>query len=295
MWQNLPEHQTSGLSLHEYHDKCLDGTMLWETYLRKGSPFCDDTIEQIFSALIKIFSSVRVKGNTMIQMSLHPIIHYNFPACEYFTEIIVGTATDRSFRELEKWWKNEANAIDMSHIAQFVCEGEGNRETGIEKQNILRRKVKNILKYDITKSNPFSPVVLPQVDCLMLSHCLEMHALNKEDFCSALKNASSLLKPGGDLIMVVAIETTFYMVGKFKFPHLCFDVDFLRKPLTDNGYFVEELKVLPRKAVGLIDVCDYSAYLVLKAHKEAEGLLSDKRTSVRENSEGLGHGSDFFL
>ncbi|XP_069470312.1 nicotinamide N-methyltransferase-like [Ambystoma mexicanum] len=270
MDKNLLEHKTSGLSLQEFHDKCLTGTALWQTYLRKGSPFGDDTIEQIFSALNKVFSSGCVKGNTLIQMSLHPFIHYNFPACEYFTEIIVGTGTDSSFRELEKWRKNEANAIDMSHIAQFVCDVEGNRVTGSEKQNMLQSKVKQVLNYNINKRNPFSPVVLPQADCLLLSHCLEVHALDKEDFCSALKNASTLLKPGGDLIMVVALGATFYMGGQFKFPHLCFDSEFLKKMLTGHGYIVQDLNTLPRKAVGLVDVSDYTAFLVLKACKEAE-------------------------
>ncbi|XP_069469989.1 nicotinamide N-methyltransferase-like [Ambystoma mexicanum] len=207
----------------------------------------------------------------MIHMSLCPYIHYNFPACEYFTEIIFGTGTDSSFRELAKWRKNEANAIDMSHVAQFVCDGEGHRETGIEKQNMMQRKLKQVPKYDMKKSNPFSPVVLPQADCLLLSHCLEVHAQDKEAYCSALKNVSSLLKPGGALIMIVSMETTTYMVGKFKFPHLCVDDDFLRKTLTDNGYFVEELKVLPRKALGLMDVSNYSGLIVLNARKEVEG------------------------
>ncbi|XP_069469990.1 nicotinamide N-methyltransferase-like [Ambystoma mexicanum] len=269
MEKNLLEQKSSGLSLKEFLDKNLDGKLTFETFFGKGSGFCDDTIDQLFPYLIKLFSSGHVKGNTLIQMALAPYIHYIIPACEYFTEIIVGTANDSGLRELEKWRTNDANTVDMMHIFQFVCDREGNRITAIEKHNMLQSKMKQVLIYDVTKSNPFSPVVLPQVDCLLLSHCLEIHALDNEGFCSALKNVSLLLKPGGNLIMIVDTGATFYMVGKFKFPHMCFDVDYLRKTLTDEGFCVGELKEFPRKAVGLMDVCDYSAIIILNARKEA--------------------------
>ncbi|XP_069470313.1 nicotinamide N-methyltransferase-like [Ambystoma mexicanum] len=271
MENTVQEQETSSSSLQELLDKYLDGKLLLETYLRKGSGFCNDTIDQIFSCLIKLFSSGRVKGNTMIQFSLGPYIYYSFPACAYFKEIIVATSTNNCLEELEKWRKNEADALDMSHIAEFVCEREGNRETWMEKQSMIRSKMKKALKYNVIKHNPIAPIVLPQVDCLFLTHCIEVHTLTKEGFCSALKNISSLLKPGGALIMIVLKETTFYMFGKFKFPHLCLDEGFLRKAVTDIGYCIEELTVLPRKCEELFDVNDYTAFMMLYARKETEG------------------------
>ncbi|XP_069470015.1 nicotinamide N-methyltransferase-like [Ambystoma mexicanum] len=268
MDKSLLEHKDSDLSLQEFLNKFLDGRKQWETYAGKESAFCDDTTIGPLTAMTKMFSSGGVKGNTLIQLSALPFNYYNFPACAYFTEIIFGTATDSCFREVEKWRKNETDAMDMSNFAQLVCDSEGNRQTWIEKEHLSRSKMRPVLIFDITKSNPFCPVVLPEADCLLLTHCLELYTTDKESFCSYLKNVSLLLKTGGHLLMVVALEITFYLVDNVKFPHLCFDVGFLRNAFTNIGYCIEDLQVFPRKLERLYDFTDYRAFAFLKARKE---------------------------
>ncbi|XP_069473394.1 nicotinamide N-methyltransferase-like [Ambystoma mexicanum] len=262
------EQETSGLSLKEYHDTCFDAKMMSDTYFIKESAFFDDTIRGLLPALIKIFSSGDVKGNTLIQLSFPPDLHYCFTACAHFTEIIVGTVTDSCFKALEKWRKNEADAPDMSHALQVVCDNEGNRETCIEKEKLMRSKMRPVRKCDVTKSNPFYPEVLPHADCLLLTHCLELQTTDTASFCSYLKNVTELLKPRGHLVMVVAIKTSFYMVGNFKYPHMCFDEGFLRKAVTDIGCSILDLQLLPRNVQCLQEISDYSAFIVLNACKE---------------------------
>ncbi|XP_069470310.1 nicotinamide N-methyltransferase-like [Ambystoma mexicanum] len=263
--------ETSSLSLSELHDNHFDGNKLWETYSGKGSGFSEDSIDQIMPCLIKIFSSGVMRGKTLCQLTLPFHIHYTFPASEYFKEIILGTTNESSLQDIEKWLKNEPDTFDMSHIAPYLCDGETDRERWIKKQNMLRSKMKQVYQYNISKSNVFDPNVVPPVDCLLLTYCLELLTLDKETYCKALKNVSLSVKPGGYVIMVIAYQATFYMVGNVKFPHLCFDEGFLRKALTDTGYCIEKLLVLPRKCQGLFDICDYTHKIVLYARKEAGG------------------------
>ncbi|XP_078496154.1 indolethylamine N-methyltransferase-like [Lissotriton helveticus] len=192
----------SSSELKEFHKRYLEPSLLMERYFGEESPFLDDTSNRIFPLLCETFSSGVVKGETLIAMSIVPFFQWALPACEYFTDIILSCETDKCISEVEKWRTHAPEALDWSYSAKLICEIEGKGEEWPEKQNKFINKIKDVLKYDLRKSNPLSPTVLPQADCLLLPHCLEIHATNKEEFCSALKNASTLLKNGGHLIFI---------------------------------------------------------------------------------------------
>ncbi|XP_078496181.1 nicotinamide N-methyltransferase-like [Lissotriton helveticus] len=253
--------------LKELHDRHLDAPMVLETFTANDSAFLGDSVIQMLPSFNKIFTSGAVKGELLIALSIAPYFHWTFPACDYFTDIILGASTDQCVAVIEKWWRNDPGAVDWSHAAKALCELQGNRDAWPEKQNMLQRKIKNVVKYDISKCNPLSPTTLPQADCLILPHCLEAHVTNKEGFCSALRNASTLLKNGGHLIMIASLEATFYMIAGFKFPHLCIDESFVRKALSEADYVIEELQVFPRKVNQLYDVIDYSSVILVHARK----------------------------
>ncbi|XP_078510208.1 indolethylamine N-methyltransferase-like [Lissotriton helveticus] len=258
----------SSYDLKELHDRYLEPILFMETYIGKEATFIEDTSMQIFPLLCKTFSSGVVKGEMLIVLSVGPFFQWALPASEYFTDIIFASSVDKCISEVEKWRTNAPGAINWSHAAKMVCEIEGNRETWIEKETIFRTIIKQVLKYDVSKSNPLSPTVLPQADCLLLPHCLECHVTDKDGFCSALKNVSSLLKKGGYLILIICSEATYFMVGSFKFPHLCIEEGFVKKVLGDAGYDIEELLVLPRQVQLLHDVADYHSFLYVVARKQ---------------------------
>ncbi|XP_069062997.1 nicotinamide N-methyltransferase-like [Pleurodeles waltl] len=168
---------------------------------------------------------------TVPQVKTPPTKRDPVASCECFTDIILSCSTDVCISEVEKWRTNAPGATDWTHAAKTICEIEGNGEECLEKQNKLKRRIKQVLKYDLSKDNPLSPAVLPPADCLLLTHCLEVHATSKEECRRALKNVSSLLKNGGHLILIGCLKETFYMAGSFKFPHLCINERFVSKAL----------------------------------------------------------------
>ncbi|XP_078496056.1 indolethylamine N-methyltransferase-like [Lissotriton helveticus] len=211
-----------------------------------------------------------VKGGSLIQVSISPLIHFTMAACEYFTEITFACLNDKSMEELRKWLKNEPDALDCSHAIKLFCELQGSSETWIEKQNIVQQKVKQICNCDMDRRDPLSPTVMPQADCLLLVHSVDFLAKDKKNFCDGVKNLSSLLKCGGHLIVMTTLETTFYMVGDVKFPHLCIDEGFLRNALTDSGFVIVEHHITYRKVQRLYDIMDYKGVIIVKARKERD-------------------------
>ncbi|XP_078496165.1 indolethylamine N-methyltransferase-like [Lissotriton helveticus] len=258
------------MNLKELHEKHYTAKAVREMYLTQESSFFEGAISEMFSHYIKSFSSGDVKGETLTALSFGPYLYYSLPVCEYFTEITFACADENSMQEMQKWMKNEPDALDWSHIMKLICDLRGRGEPWIAKQNKLKGKVKTVLKYDVLCSNPLSPIIHPQADCLLLAHCLEHYVTNKKSFCDALKNVSTLLKTGGLLIMTVTLEVTYYMVGDFKFPLFCMDECFLKDALKGAGYAIEEVHIYPRKTECLNDITDFKYLAFLKARKERE-------------------------
>ncbi|XP_078496171.1 nicotinamide N-methyltransferase-like [Lissotriton helveticus] len=254
--------------LKELHDRYLDATAPVTAFMAKDSAFLDDAIERMLPSFNKIFSSGGVKGELLIELSYAPFFHWTFPACDYFSDVVLGGSTDQVVAVIEKWRRNEPGALDWSHVAKALCEHQGSSDASPETQNMLRSKITHVLKYDANKHNPLSPTILPQADCLILPHCLETHVTNKDGFCSALKNVSSLVKDEGHLILITCLDTTYYMVGGFKFPHLCMDESFIRQALGDANYVIKELQVFHRTVNQLYDVIDYSSVILVHAKKK---------------------------
>uniref|UniRef100_A0A8C0ID83 Uncharacterized protein n=1 Tax=Bubo bubo TaxID=30461 RepID=A0A8C0ID83_BUBBB len=76
------------------------------------------------------------------------------PPSARFQEILALDYTDQNRRELQKWLKNEAGAFDWSPVVKYVCELEGDREKWAEKEENVRKKVRQVLKCDVTRANP---------------------------------------------------------------------------------------------------------------------------------------------
>ncbi|XP_078496143.1 nicotinamide N-methyltransferase-like [Lissotriton helveticus] len=260
----------SNLSHKERYEKCYDPQKMKERYFTPESAFYNDTIVQNFNNFIKLFSSGDVKGDSLIALSYGPHIYYTLPACEYFNKITFACSDDKSIQEVQKWLKNEPDALDSSRIIKKICELQGCGDTWTEKKHMLQNKVKTVLKHDSTNRNPLSPVIYPQADCLVLAHYLEHFVTDEKSYCEALKNVSSLLKTGGHLIMSACLEATFFMCGDFKFPIFCLYEGFLKDALKGAGYVILEDYIYHRVAESQYDILDHKYVVVLKARKERE-------------------------
>ncbi|KAM6234787.1 nicotinamide N-methyltransferase [Spheniscus humboldti] len=135
-----------------------------------------------------------LRGDTLIDVGCGPTIYQLLSACERFREVIASDYADQNHRELEKWLKNEAGAFDWRPVVKYVCELEGDREKWAEKEEKLRKKVRQVLKCDVTKANPVDPASLPPADCVLSTLCLEAACKDPATFRSALRNVGALVK-----------------------------------------------------------------------------------------------------
>ncbi|XP_074160316.1 nicotinamide N-methyltransferase-like [Sminthopsis crassicaudata] len=223
-----------------------------QTYLEKyytfgPSPSPENQIlMHVLRRLFMTFSSGRVKGDLLIDIGTGPTIYQLLSACESFKEIVATDYTDQNLEELNRWLKKEPGAFDWSPVVKYVCELEGNREKWTEKEERLRQKVKHLLKCDVTQSQPLGPVSLPQADCLLSALCLDAACKDLPTYHQALRNLHSLLKPGGFLVFIDALKSSYYMIGDQRFSSLSLSQEAVKDAVVKAGYTIQEFEVIPQ-------------------------------------------------
>ncbi|MEE6484629.1 hypothetical protein FKM82_013948 [Ascaphus truei] len=227
-----------------YHQE-FDPKVFLDRYYQFGSENSWDWyLTFVMKHYCEVFTSGKVKGKTLIDIGTGPTIYQLLSACEAFDEITVSDYADQNREEFEKWLKNEPRAFDWSSTVKYVCELEGDSNKWMEKQEKLRMKCKQYLKCNVLKSNPVDPIILPQGDCIMTSLCLEAACKDHDAYRSALKNITSMLKPGGPLIICGILKNHSYRVGETNFSDLYIEKGFLEEALDEAGFSIDKFDLL---------------------------------------------------
>ncbi|XP_075459246.1 indolethylamine N-methyltransferase-like [Ascaphus truei] len=256
--------------LHKhYHDEEFDPKGLVDTYFCDVNyPLIDESVGFPLRKLHETFSSGRVRGDTIIDISSGPAVYHLLSASDIFKEIIVIEFTKPNIQEFEKWIKKDPGAADWSYAAKALCDLEGNREECQVKEDKVRRAVKQVVKWDVSKDNPLDPVVLPQVDCVLSLWALNVISRDKDAYQRNLRKCASLLNIGGHLLLFGVFNMTYYKIGEHKFFFLSCDEMFLREALRDAGYIIENMDLLPsRKGCDMVDY-DHVVYVIARKERE---------------------------
>ncbi|NXU57978.1 NNMT methyltransferase, partial [Turnix velox] len=186
-----------------------------------------------------------LRGETLIDVGCGPTIYQLLSACQSFQEITALDYTDQNRQELEKWLRKEEGAFDWRPVVEYVCELEGKREKWAEREEMVRRKVKRVLKCDVTKANPTEPISLPPADCVLSTLCLEAACRDLATFRSALRNLATLAKPGGHLVLLTVLKETYYAFNNQVFSCLRLEKEEVEGAVEAAGFDVRFTQVQP--------------------------------------------------
>ncbi|XP_040181982.1 nicotinamide N-methyltransferase-like [Rana temporaria] len=215
------------------------------------------------------FTSGGVKGDLLIDFGAGPSIYQLLSACEAFNNIITSDFLEQNLAQLQKWLRNDPDALDWTKIVKLVCELEGNsdNESCKKKEEKLRRTVTKVLKCDALKKNPYDPVEMPKADCLISCLCLEVPCKDVESFTDTLRNLKSLIKPGGHIVIQSVLNCTYYYVGQKRFSCLAITKEELEMAFKKAGYEIVKLKVIAATEKPGKDIFDQDSYYFVHARK----------------------------
>nr|XP_060643393.1 nicotinamide N-methyltransferase-like [Anolis sagrei ordinatus] len=248
---------------------------MYLTFVSGDSSHCGTAQAPILDKLHKAFAEDGIHGDTLIDIGSGASIHQLLAACESFKEIIVTDFLEQNREEMKRWLMKDPEAFDWTPVLKYACQLEGDSEKWKEKEEKLRRTIKQVLPCDVTLANPLDPLVLPPVDCVISTYCLESACDDLPAYCAAVKNVGSLVKPGGHLIFAVVMEETYYMVGPHKFDCLWLTPETVRDAVEGAGF-----EVLWSQSLGFtfpLPICDAKDSILIVAKKPSESLVKEPK------------------
>ncbi|KAM5163671.1 indolethylamine N-methyltransferase-like [Mantella aurantiaca] len=250
-----------------YHIHGMDSRDFSDSYHsnKEDMIFGDDSLIFPMMNLHYQFSSCRVAGKTLIDISMGSIIHHLYSASNSFQEMIVLKSNEKCIMELSRWLHDRTGAYDWTHTSAAAAELEGNRDQFQEKESRLKSSIKQILKCDFEEENITSPVELPLTDCVICVCILDVISKNEDEYMKNLEKIIKLLKPGSHLLLISIIDTTYFIVGGERFHMFTHDEAFVENALSKLGLVIEYCAVQRRRNVS--DLTDYKAIMFTVAIK----------------------------
>ncbi|KAG8447457.1 hypothetical protein GDO86_014808 [Hymenochirus boettgeri] len=249
-----------------YHDDEFDPCCHFETYFGTNKLFNEDVLEDLMEYVNKFLSSKSINGDVLVDITYGVMTYQLFVAVDYFKDIFILESSDSSIEETQKWLKSHPSAPNKSHVAKFACSLKGQRTGWQEQEEKVRRAIRQVIKWDISQQNPLGSVVLPPADCLISVGYLEVVCKDHDKFLNLLRQFSSLLKTGGHLILIMAINVSYLTVGKHKFSTLKIDEEGLWKDLAEAGFVIKMSEKIERKFES--SLTDYEYIACLLCYKE---------------------------
>ncbi|KAM5163683.1 nicotinamide N-methyltransferase-like [Mantella aurantiaca] len=207
----------------------------------------------------------RVVGKTLIDISLGSFIHHLYSASNSFQDIIVLKSNEKCIMELSRWLHDRTGAYDWTHTSATAAELEGNRDQHHQKESCLKSSIKQILKCDFEQENITSPVKLLRADCVLISGILDVISKNEEEYMRNMEKILKLLKPGGHLLLMSSLDTTYFTVGGERIHVFTHDESFVKNALSKLGLVIDYYAVQRRRNVS--DLTDYKAFMFTVAIK----------------------------
>lgn len=115
-------------------------------------------------------------------------------------------------------------------------------ESWQEKERQLRARVKRVLPIDVHQPQPLgaaSPAPLP-ADVLVSAFCLEAVSPDLASFRRALGHITTLLRPGGHLLLIGGLEESWYQAGEVRLGVVPVSEETVREALTHGGYEIRD-------------------------------------------------------
>lgn len=191
-----------------------------------------------------MFAKGKYRGKRLLDVGSGPVVSGVIPASKYFDEVYVSDLSQANVDYIRKWIRGESE-----HMKYLMKQYAAIDDTGVtweEKNNQVRKKIKDAIVFDMLNIDTLSGTVLDGMTFDAITSSLAMGTANKDgidSFSLSLKNFSKLLNPGGHLMIVDALECTWYAVEDMVFRTLSLTKEELIRAFESSGFKIEHLEI----------------------------------------------------
>jgi hypothetical protein len=149
--------------------------------------------------------------------------------CDYVRE---------NFDAVQDWLDDHPDAYDWQPYIEMVLEEESmpvTPEAVAQRAADMRRKVTGLCRCDALAQTPLGPDAR-QYDLVVAQAVTDSVATNFSEWVQVMDNISSLVKPGGGLLISVITGTEYYSIGRKRYPNLHLTAEDIFKGYEAAGY-----------------------------------------------------------
>ncbi|XP_013005070.1 phenylethanolamine N-methyltransferase isoform X2 [Cavia porcellus] len=200
-----------------------------------------------------------------------PTVYQLLSACAYFEDITMTDFLEVNRQELGRWLRQEPEAFDWSAYSWHACLLEGRGDSWQHREQQLRARVKRVLPIDVHQAQPLGAACLVPLpaDALVSTFCLEAVSPDLASFRRALGHITTMLRPRGHLLLIGALEESWYQAGEVRLPVVPMSAMTVREALVHGGYEVRDLRTYTMPAHLRTGVDDVQGIFFAWAQKKA--------------------------
>lgn len=134
-----------------------------------------------------------------------------------------------------------------------------------QREDELRKRITSVVPADISHSSPL-PSYVGTFDILSCNLCLSSVSKTVKEFETNITKLSQVLKNGGYLIILEALERTWAWAGDQKFFLLYLTSEDVQKSIENAGFVVVEShkKPIPGSAGDVYSDCKYMEFVIAR-------------------------------
>ncbi|MBC7947884.1 MAG: hypothetical protein H7Y42_08400 [Chitinophagaceae bacterium] len=194
--------------------------------------------------LVKAFKDVSM-SSIALDFGGGPTIYSLITASARVKEIHFSDYLEPNLQEVQKWLDCAPDAFDWSAFtrAALVLEDQDYSQNGILlREEEIRRRLTRVMKCDANNPLPLGKTDI-QYDVLITNFCAESSTEDRSQWRLFIENITSLLKPGGKLILCALKGAVSYSVGKEVFPAVYILENDLRQALFEVGFLKDSIQI----------------------------------------------------
>jgi SAM-dependent methyltransferase len=174
-------------------------------------------------------------GASVLEFGIGPTLHHVFPFAKRAGEIHVADLLPANLEAVRQWCSQRPGAFNWRKFTREVLIAEGAQQPTEDeidaRERLTRERLTSSLLGDARLNHPLGGTYSRRYDCVVSCYCADSATASKHEWFCYLRNISSLLAPGGRLILTALRNCSFYRVGDLQFPSPAIDEHDLQRAL----------------------------------------------------------------
>lgn len=183
--------------------------------------------------------------SVLLEFGGGPTVYTLIAASTYANEIHFCDYLESNLEEVRKWLCKDHSAFNWTQFIKttLVLEGKDYSFHSVTKrEDEVRARVKRIMRCDANRRYPIDQTAC-QYDVLVTNFCAESATTDRRQWNRFVRNITSLIKPGGQIIMSALKGADSYAVGQEVFPAVHIMEEDLIEALCEAGFVEDTIRM----------------------------------------------------